>query len=295
MTMELIKRQQMPEIDEHIAYRQMKNREVVERRRRLHRLKRIFRLAIFLSALACVGAGIIMGCREIISPNNFSTTVVKITGAHHASTEDLMAVIGGARPGNILCVDLANMRRHLLEQGWVKDAYVIRILPTTIEVHIIERVPVAIAQIDRIPWLIDSEGIRLAPYTAAGAEFDLPFISGVNAENSSMMLAIALQTLDAVTQCDRALASRISEINCDGESARIIFENDTPALIIGNRGLAERVQFYKRIEKDVRAQFGRIDYIDVRFAPRIYVKGQFRTMTTESGADSAEREGNTRG
>jgi len=285
----------MDEMDDHIAIRKIRNREVLEKRRHRTRVKRTFWMTIYLLALGGIAAGTVGFGRYIAGAGHFQATVVTIKGTQHASPDDLMQLVGGARPGNIFLVDLDAVRGRLLAHGWVKDASVARVLPSTIEVHVTEREPVAVAEIDRGLWLVDDTGTSLAPYASYADDFDLPFVTGLGKENRGDMLRLALQALAAVAQCDRSLASSVSEVNCEGESARIVFENGTPALLIGSTDLEERIRFFRGIEKELRAQFARIDYVDIRFAPRIYVKGEFRAEDPGKTTGAVSAEGETRG
>lgn len=58
-------------------------------------------------------------------------------------------------------VDTAAMRRRLLQFGWVKDARILRRLPDTLVIDIVERRPAALWQNQGQLALIDSEGVVL--------------------------------------------------------------------------------------------------------------------------------------
>jgi len=58
-------------------------------------------------------------------------------------------------------VDVAAIRRRLLQFGWVKDARVSRRLPDTLVIDIVERQPAALWQDRQRLALIDSEGVVL--------------------------------------------------------------------------------------------------------------------------------------
>jgi cell division protein FtsQ len=67
---------------------------------------------------------------------------------------------GNARPAQPL-VDVAAIRRRLLQFGWVKDARVSRRLPDTLVIDIVERQPAALWQDKQRLALIDAQGVVL--------------------------------------------------------------------------------------------------------------------------------------
>ena len=80
-----------------------------------------------------------------------------------AVTEELAraaAAGAGARPSQAL-VDVGAIRERLLHYGWVKDARVLRRLPDTLVIDIVERTPAALWQNKGQLALIDAEGVVL--------------------------------------------------------------------------------------------------------------------------------------
>jgi cell division protein FtsQ len=67
---------------------------------------------------------------------------------------------GGARPAQPL-VDVAAIRRRLLQFGWVEDARVSRRLPDSLVIDIVERKPAALWQDKQQLALIDAQGVVL--------------------------------------------------------------------------------------------------------------------------------------
>ena len=97
-------------------------------------------------------------------------------------------------------VELDDVRRDLMQYGWIKDARVSRRLPDTLVVDIVERTPAAIWQNDGRLSLIDDSGVVLEPVTVATMP-DLPLVIGPNANRRA-------QDLDALL----AEASSLKEL-----------------------------------------------------------------------------------
>jgi cell division protein FtsQ len=85
-------------------------------------------------------------------------------------------------------VDTAEMRRRLLEFGWVKDARILRRLPDTLVIDIVERKPAALWQSQGQLALIDSEGVVL-DRVPVNKMPDLPLLIGPGANAQEQELS----------------------------------------------------------------------------------------------------------
>jgi cell division protein FtsQ len=85
-------------------------------------------------------------------------------------------------------VDTAAIRQRLLQFGWVKDARVLRRLPDTLVIDIVERKPAALWQSQGQLALIDSEGVVLDRVPVDKMP-DLPLLIGPGANGQEQELA----------------------------------------------------------------------------------------------------------
>jgi cell division protein FtsQ len=77
-------------------------------------------------------------------------------------------------------VDLNLVRQRLLQNPWIEDARVMRRLPSTLSIYIVEREPAAIWQHQGQLMLIDPHGALLEPVSREAMP-DLPLLIGENA------------------------------------------------------------------------------------------------------------------
>ena len=106
-----------------------------------------------------------------------------------AVTEELARAAAdgaGRRPSQAL-VDVEAIRQRLLHSGWVKDARVLRRLPDTLVIDIVERTPAALWQNKGQLALIDAEGVVL-DRVAIDKMPDLPLLIGPGANAQSVGL-----------------------------------------------------------------------------------------------------------
>ena len=74
--------------------------------------------------------------------------------------------------------DLGAYRARLLDSPWVADAAFRRVLPSTIELSLTERAPMAIGRLGDQLFLVDAGGVIIDEYGPQYAQYDLPIEIG---------------------------------------------------------------------------------------------------------------------
>ena len=105
---------------------------------------RVFRLT---ATVALVGGVGFYAVRVAAHTSALQVGVIRVKGNRHLAQGEVMALLEGLRGQHILLADLDSWRRRLLGSPWVEDAALRRVLPSTVEVVIRERQPMAIARI----------------------------------------------------------------------------------------------------------------------------------------------------
>lgn len=98
------------------------------------------------------------------------------------------ADVAGSSKAPQALVNVSQIRRRLLEYGWVKDARVSRRLPDTLVIDIVERRPAALWQNEGRLSLIDSDGIVLDRVPVDKMP-DLPLLIGPGANGEAEKLS----------------------------------------------------------------------------------------------------------
>ncbi|MCF7839097.1 MAG: FtsQ-type POTRA domain-containing protein [Candidatus Marinimicrobia bacterium] len=111
------------------------------------------------------------------------------------------AGLEGAR--NLFALDLRQVERNLLGAARVRSATVTRVLPDTLRVRVIERVPLAVIVADR-PWIVDRQGYVLGP---SAGNSRLPVIrslqeAGLRPGHRARQ-ADSIEALELLDLCDR--------------------------------------------------------------------------------------------
>ncbi len=205
----------------------------------------------------------------------FHIAQINVRGNHRLSKGEILAMLQDLRGQSVLAADLADWRRALLSSPWVADASLRRTLPSTVDVVILERVPLGIGRINGLLYLVDDRGSVIDEYGPGYADLDLPVIDGLSsapgAENSNLYRALlARRLLDALRV--QNMVSQISQIDVsDARNAVVLLEGDPTLIRLGDERFVERLQSYHQLAPTLRDQVPAIDYVDLRFNERVYV------------------------
>jgi cell division protein FtsQ len=204
---------------------------------------------------------------------------ISMDGNERLSNGEVLALLDGLRGRNILTVDLDEWQSRLLASPWVEEAHVRRILPSSIDVDLRERHPIGIGRISGALYLVDAAGVVIDEYGPNYADLDLPMIDGLAARTADAVGAVdeararlAAKLLAAI-QRRPDIAERVSQIDVtDAHDAVVILENDTAVLRLGEDDFVDRIQQYLDVAPTLRERVEEIDYVDLRFGERVYVR-----------------------
>lgn len=145
-----------------------------------------------------------------MSRAGFTVQDVELTGREHTPAEAVLAASGLRRGEPILFIDLDQVRARVQGLGWIESASVVRRLPDTISISIVERVPFARWQLNGNTVLIDRHGAVLERDDPDDFR-DLKRVVGEGAAKNAQALfnllatepALAARVTDAVRVRDR--------------------------------------------------------------------------------------------
>lgn len=124
---------------------------------------------------------------QAVGRAGFQVKKVEVVGADRIDRLKVYDIALAQKDRSMAAVELDDVRRDLMQYGWIKDARVSRRLPDTLVVDIVERTPAAIWQNDGRLSLIDDSGVVLEPVTVATMP-DLPLVIGPNANRRAQDL-----------------------------------------------------------------------------------------------------------
>jgi cell division protein FtsQ len=219
-----------------------------------------------------------------------------VQGNHRLATDDVLAALGGMRGENIVLSDLDRWRERLVTSPWVRDATFRRSLPSTVQVMVAEREPVGIGRLKGQLFLVDERGAVIDAYGPQYADLDLPIIDGLttgpNAGEADIdrgeLAARVIQALKAKP----SIARRVSQVDVtDQHNAAMILNGDGAVIYVGDDRFLPRLQSYLDLAAALRARVADIDYVDLRFDDRIYVRPSARGKAADRRSDAKRQAG----
>ena len=247
--------------------------------------------------LALVLYGVYRVSLLVLDAQALTITRINVSGNSRMSRGEVVALLDGLRGTNMVTADLESWRRKLLGSPWVAEAAIRRVLPGTVAVAISERQPMGIGRVGDDLYLIDDRGGIIDQFGPNYAEFDLPIIDGLAApprDNGPLIdevrAGFAAHVL-ASLQAHPNLAKRVSQIDVtDARDAVLVLKGDTTLVRLGNEQFAERLQSYLDLAPALRERIDTIDYVDLRFDERVYVRPQGSRARQQAGSRKPRQE-----
>ena len=257
-------------------FRRPKTMKPVKKRAARARFARLF---VYGAAVLVAVAATYSAVDGLVHASFFKVKKIAVRGHVRLSSGEVQALVDDLRGSSILTADLTEYRRRLLESPWIGDVALRRVLPSTVEVFVSEREPIALCRINGQLYLIDRGGTIIDEFGPKYRKFDLPIIDGATRPPSSgepmideRRIALAARVIDDVAS-NTALAGRVSQIDVSDEFDAVVLLDDDPALLhVGTEKFADRLQGYIDLADRLRETVPEIDYARLQYDGRIYVK-----------------------
>ncbi len=212
---------------------------------------------------------------------------ISVHGNERLSKGEVEGILNGLRGQSLFWTDLDVWRNRLMASPWVRDAALRRSLPSTVDVAISERTPVGVSRVGETMYLVDERGILIDQYGPQYSDLDLPIIDGLAMPSSDGSAAdtaraeLAARIIAAI-HAKPDLAKKLSQIDVsDLHNASVILSGDAAVIYLGDDLFLQRLQQYVELAPALRERVPSIDYVDLRFDDRIYVRPTGGTQVTE--------------
>ena len=238
-----------------------------------------WRLLRYAVAITVVGYAGYTATTLVLHASALQVRRIAVHGNVRISSGEVQAIVDGLRGSSILTADLVGYRRRLMQSPWIADVALRRVLPSTVEVFVSERRPIGLCRLGGVLYLIDAGGTLIDEFGPQYAEFDLPIVDGlVAAPNSGQptidqgRAELAARVIEALAP-RKDIAQRVSQIDVRDVHDAVVMLQDDPALLhLGEDKFLERLQSYVDLAPALREQVREIDYVDLRFGDRVYVR-----------------------
>jgi cell division protein FtsQ len=259
--------------------KRFKRAHVKPSRKRSAASKRAWLVARLVVLAILLGYATYQGATLIASAESLQIGHMQVRGHERLSTGEVLALVEGLRGQNVLAVNLDHWRQKLLTSPWVEHANIRRVLPSTVEINIEERRPMGIGRIGMAMYLVDHKGVIIDEYGPAYADIDLPIIDGLAASPQDGGSIVDVARAEFAASLIAALSTRpevlkqVSQIDVANlHDAVVILDGDPALLHIGTSDFVARLQQYIDMAPTLRERVSAIDYVDLRFDERMYVR-----------------------
>lgn len=212
---------------------------------------------------------------------------IVVHGNERLSKGEVLALLDGLRGESLFGTDLDIWRRRLMASPWVRDAALRRSLPSTVDVAISERTPAGIGRVGGEMYLVDERGILIDQYGPQYADLDLPIIDGLAMSSSDGSAADAARAelasrIIAAVRARPELSKKVSQVDVsDLHNASVILSGDPAVIYLGDDNFVQRLQSYVDLAPALHERVPSIDYVDLRFDDRVYVRPTGAARSTE--------------
>lgn len=205
----------------------------------------------------------------------FEIRNIVITGTQHLQKDTVLDAVGIRRGENIFNVKVKDAEQRLQLISLIQSAKVERKLPSTIDIQIAERVPVALLYAKDGFIQVDGEGI----YLQKGSLDDknLPILSGITCTATTPGKPVQGKELDAalqvVKQMPPELLPNLSEVNISEQNGVRLYTLDGVQCQLGPPlEVSEKCRLLVNILQELKAQGKKIEYVDMSYVGSPVVK-----------------------
>jgi len=271
-----------PPLEESPFLRPRRRTRVRPRRRGFASRALLALQVLAVAVVAVVGAW--TAWQRVFASDRLRVGKLEVKGSHFLSEGEVRELVGAAVGERILSLDIEALKARLRSSPWVADATVTRTLPDTLRVEIRERVPLALAELDRL-YLMDEDGGLIDIYGPRTGAFDLPIVRGLLgvAEDSRRGRARRAGALLA----DLAdLGSEVSEVYVEPTGdLRVVLRGPGEVLLFGDPPYRERLLTFLSLRRELAEKAPGAEHFDLRFRGRIFAKRPAVTpIPSEPGA-----------
>ena len=219
---------------------------------------------------------------------------IQLMANHFVTREDVATALGLPGRGSngfglkILRLSLEDVRSRVEAIPWVHSATLTRVLPNQLVIRVVERQPVAYANVGGHVSLVDSEGIFLDK--PESAYFDFPVITGldpkVRPEECKTRIGLYQDFMREVGAEIVHSGWVISEADVsDGDDLRalLVQGRETLQVYFGHENFLPRFHTFLALLPELRKSATPLDSVDLRYRNQVVVNPQERTPASSAG------------
>lgn len=219
------------------------------------RLSRAAQLVFGAAIVLAASVGVAWGARRyIVSSPRFAVRTVTVDGVQRRTAQQIAGQGGVVVGGNIFALDLKLAGAKITQDPWVERATVVRRLPSTIAITVVEREAAALVSIGGDLYLATRDG-DLFKKIGQDDPVDLPIITGIPAaqvqsDRKGVIIAVR-RVLDVAAEAERTgIAKRypLQELHLEKDGSLVVtIGREAISLALGRPPYRDKMEEASRI------------------------------------------------
>ncbi len=217
-----------------------------------------------------------------------SSDNIQVSGSSNVSRSQVMEVMASDLNRNVFFVPLAVRKQQLEQIPWVQSATVMRLLPNRLSIVVKERTPVAFVQVDSHIALIDAKGVILDLPAGQVAKYSFPVVVGMPetepVSTRAARMKIYTQLMKELDAGGAHYSRDLSDIDLsdpDDVKATVTDAKGAVLVHLGSSNFLERFKIYVAHVQEWRAQFQRLESVDLRYEHQVIVNPDSANANTK--------------
>jgi cell division protein FtsQ len=265
-------------------WRRRANRQVRKERRARAAVRLLGVGAVHLA----LGGALVLGAARTWSHLSTSDSLelreLDVRGTERTTERAVRDALLPLRGRNLVALELSRVEALLEPNPWVARASIRRILPHTLRVDVVERVPSAVALLDGRAMAVDEEGFVIGP-CGSGLADDLPVLTGLDAvppEQRDAALRQGVFALALLRRSDGPFAQAISELDLSRpDRIAVLTTAPGPRLLLDPERVDRNLERYAALRPEIERRVGSAVYVDLRWSDRISLLPEEPTAALE--------------
>ena len=236
---------------------------------------RVIKILIFYLAIGFLGWNFF----TFIFSSSFCNIENVIIKGNDYLSEDRIFYKSGIQLGeNIFRLDLIKSKDSLMQEPWIKEVEVKRVIPNKIIISIKERKPAVIVHTRKEYFSSTKEGIILSKIDRQEEKFDLPLILGLELGEIKIGKSIDRPefrtALDSINSAEVILPKKFCRVEIlSPDDFMICNKDDTLKVRVnGPEGVINKENLLREALEKIEREKLLVEYIDIRFKDSLVIK-----------------------
>lgn len=206
---------------------------------------------------------------SVAAKKAFTVTEVVFSGNEHLTDGELMSLTGLTGKENLIALSGAKVAEKMAESPWVRSIKVRKEFPCGLHIQVKESEPFALLDMKGRLFIIDERGKMLQELKNSPVPF-LPVISGTPFGKEGVF-SEALNLVRVIKE--KGLMYEKDQIEIIAYKPNdLTVKLDGVAIKVGVGDYEDKLMRLMDLEREIKNRKMRVDYIDLRFARRAFVK-----------------------